>query len=128
MASWRYPEAWDQVKFGLRLGDNPQAIITTTPRPIASVRELLKDDRCTVTRGSTYDNRGNLPESFFTDIIRKYEGTRLGRQELNAEVLDDIPGALWTRSNIDAHRKSPAGLPDMIVTGKQLSGRFPRLS
>lgn len=104
MAAWRYPEAWDQAKFGLRLGRRPQAIITTTPRPTKSVRELVSDPHTFVTRGSTYDNKANLASSFFTEIIKKYEGTRLGRQELNAEILEDTPGALWRRSVIDEHR------------------------
>lgn len=113
LAAWRYMDAWDQAKFGLRLGARPRAVITTTPRPLKVLRDLMEDPRCVVTRGSTYDNKANLAESFFTDIITTYEGTRLGRQELNAEMLDDIPGALWTRANIDAHRKSPAAMPDM---------------
>lgn len=104
MASWRYPEAWDQAKFGLRLGSRPQAVITTTPRPTKTVRELVSDPHTHVTRGSTYDNKDNLAGSFFSEIIKKYEGTRMGRQELNAEILEDTPGALWRRSNIDEHR------------------------
>lgn len=101
LGAWRYPEAWDQAKFGLRLGDKPQAIITTTPRPTKIMRELVKDPHCHVTRGSTYDNKANLAPTFFSEIITKYEGTRLGRQELDAELLEDTPGALWRRSQID---------------------------
>jgi phage terminase large subunit-like protein len=113
LAAWRYMEAWDQAKFGLRLGSNPQAIITTTPRPLKLLRDIMADPRAVVTRGSTYDNKANLAGSFFDSIITRYEGTRIGRQELNAELLDDIPGALWTRKDIDDHRKSPNTLPDM---------------
>lgn len=101
-AAWRYAEAYDQLMFGLRLGDRPRAIFTTTPRPIALVRDLIADPTCVVTRGSTFDNRANLAEAFFSQIVNKYEGTRLGRQELHAEVLDDVSGALWTRAMVSA--------------------------
>lgn len=100
MAAWRYAEAWDQAKFGLRLGSNPRAMITTTPRPVKNVIDLTKDAACHVTRGTTYDNRANLAPTFFDEIVKRYEGTRLGRQELNAEILQDVPGALWSRENI----------------------------
>jgi phage terminase large subunit-like protein/ribosomal protein L37AE/L43A len=113
IASWRYAEAFDQAMFGLRLGDNPQAVITTTPKPVPIVRELLDDENCIVTRGTTYENKVNLARTFFTKIVTKYEGTRLGRQELNAELLEDNPGALWNRAMIERSRvKLPP--PDMI--------------
>jgi phage terminase large subunit-like protein len=111
VASWRYPETWDQLMLGLRLGDNPQAVVTTTPRPIPSIKDLLAANSTFVTTGSTYDNRQNLAKQFFAKIITKYEGTRLGRQELNAEVLDDNPRALFTLTNIDANRV--VKLPEM---------------
>jgi len=113
IAAWRYQEAWDQAKFGLRLGDRPQAILTTTPRPTKVMRELVKDPHCHVTRGSTYDNKENLAPTFFSEIITKYEGTRLGRQELMAELLDDTPGALWQRKGIDENRIPIDDLPTM---------------
>lgn len=94
-------ETWDQLQFGLRIGDTPRQIVTTTPRPIPVIRDLLKSKSTLVTLGSTYENRSNLAASFFNEIIGKYEGTRLGRQELNAEVLDDLPGALWLRTYFD---------------------------
>lgn len=100
LCAWRYGEAWDQAQFGLRLGDCPQAIITTTPKPVPVLRKLLADKATVTTRGSTYDNRSNLAPSFFDQIIKRYEGTRLGRQELNAEILEDVQGALWRRSMI----------------------------
>lgn len=100
LAAWRYQEAWDQAKFGLRLGERPQAVLTTTPRPVRNVTDLVKDRATIVTRGTTYDNRANLAPSFFDQIVQRYEGTRLGRQELNAELLLDVPGALWTREMI----------------------------
>jgi len=102
--SWRYRASYDQAKFGLRLGNNPQIIITTTPRPTPLIKEILKDPGTIVTRGTTYDNRANLAKQFFNAIIKSYEGTRLGRQELLAELLDDNPGALWQRANLDANR------------------------
>lgn len=96
--------AWTQFQFGLRLGASPQACITTTPLPIQILRELIKDPATVITRGSTYENRGNLSPKFFATIIKKFEGTRIGRQELWGELLDDVPGALWTRSLIDRYR------------------------
>ena len=102
LASWKFPtEAFDQMALGLRLdyrGRQPRAIITTTPRPISVVRRLMKDSRCHVTDGSTYDNRDNLAADYLREMLSKYEGTRLGRQELHGEVLDDVPGALWSRT------------------------------
>lgn len=117
LASWATPEAWDQLMFGLRLGSDPRVIVTTTPRPTKAIRDLLADPTTVITRGSTYDNRANLAPAFFEQIIRKYEGTRLGRQELHAEVLDDVPGALWTRAMLDATRArtSPPELTRVVV-------------
>ncbi len=104
VASWRYPDSIDQLKLGLRLGKNPQALFTTTPRPIRIIKELIKDPLTYVTRGSTYDNRANLAAAFVNEIVKKYEGTRIGRQELYAEILDDNPNALWTHEQIDRLR------------------------
>lgn len=101
IASWRYgEEAFSQAVLGLRLGSNPQAVITTTPRPIKIIKQLLADPHCVVTHGSTYDNRANLADAFFDAIIRRFEGTRMGRQELQAELLIDVDGALWNRAMI----------------------------
>lgn len=116
IAAWRYPEAWDQAMLGLRLGKHPQACITTTPRPIQTIRDLVADDATVITRGTTYDNRSNLAAAFFNKIIRKYEGTRLGRQELNAELLDDNPGALWHLNQIDKLRVAETPLLSRVVT------------
>ena len=122
LAKWRYAqETWDMLQFGLRLGERPRQVVTTTPRPIPLIREFLarEGQGVAVTRGSTYDNRANLAPGFFKSIVKRYEGTRLGRQELNAEILDDIPGALWTRAMLDAARGRRAALPQMqrIVIG-----------
>lgn len=89
VAAWRYPDAWDQAMLGLRLGDNPRAVVTTTPKPTPLIRELIASSYTAVTRGSTYDNVENLAPAFADEIIRKYEGTRLGRQELMGELLED---------------------------------------
>jgi phage terminase large subunit-like protein len=102
LAAWRYPEAWDQLQFGLRLGTDPRCIVTTTPRPTKEIRDLVAAETTVVTKGSTFDNADNLAPAFLERILAKYEGTRLGRQELYAEILDDVPGALWTRQMIEA--------------------------
>lgn len=104
VAAWRYADSWDQAKFGLRLGAKPQAVLTTTPRPTRLIREIMADSATLVTNGSTYDNRANLAPSFFSAVLAKYEGTRLGRQEIAGEVLDDNPGALFKRADIDKAR------------------------
>ena len=105
IAAWRFPDAFDMLLFGLRLGKQPRCVITTTPRPVRIIRDLLKRDDVVVTRGNSYENRDNLAPEFFSHITRKYEGTRLGRQELEAELLDDVPGALWTLGRIDELRR-----------------------
>src|SRR5580658_3011977 len=103
IAAWRFgQDAWDNLLFGFRLGNDPRGVITTTPKPIQLLKDIIADPHTTITRASSYDNRANLAPAFFDAIIRKYEGTRLGRQELEAELLEDVPGALWTRGIIDA--------------------------
>jgi phage terminase large subunit-like protein len=105
------------LQFGLRLGRHPRCVVATTPRPTKLIRELLAREgrNVAVTRGSTYENRANLAPGFFDQIIGKYEGTRLGRQELNAELLDDTPGALWSHGIIDAARQAAARQLTRIV-------------
>ena len=111
LAAWRYAESWDQLKFGLRIGSSPQIVITTTPRPSKIIKELIADPDCVVSTGSTYDNRDNLAPAFFKAVIKRYEGTRLGRQELQAEMLDDNPAALWQRKCIEENRITLEQLP-----------------
>jgi predicted phage terminase large subunit-like protein len=113
LAAWQDPAAaWDMAMFGLRIGTNPQAMISTTPRPIPIIRELLRDPTCVATRATTWDNRGNLARTFIGKIVSKYKGTRLGRQELLGELIEESEGALWTRAMIDAALlKTPP--PDM---------------
>jgi phage terminase large subunit-like protein len=114
LAKYRYAqETWDMLQFGLRLGKHPRAMVTTTPRPIKLLKDIVKDAKTAVTRGKTYDNAENLAASFLAAVKAKYAGTRLGRQELDAELLEDVPGALWRRSNLDEHRTTPARIPDM---------------
>ncbi len=114
LAKWRYAtETYDMLQMGLRLGDDPRQIITTTPRPTPIIRQLVKDTLTVTTKGKTSDNTANLAPSFMEQIVKRYAGTRLGRQELDAEVLDDAPGALWSRSRIDECRADKAKLPDM---------------
>jgi phage terminase large subunit-like protein len=100
LAKWQYAQdTWDQLQFGLRLGDNPQTCITTTPRPILLLKNIIKEPGTVITRGSTLNNAANLAAKFLDRIVRKYQGTRLGRQELDAEILEDLEGALWRRSS-----------------------------
>jgi phage terminase large subunit-like protein len=107
-AAWRYTGAWDNAEMGLRLGTNPRAILTTTPRPIPRIKEMLKDRGVVVTRGSTFDNSSNLAPQFLARVRAKYENTRLGRQELFAELLDSSEDALWTRETLERHRVQTA--------------------
>lgn len=117
LAAWRYPDAWSQAMMGLRLGNNPQAVVTTTPRPTKAIKDLMSDPRNVVTTGTTYENKSNLAQGYFDYVIKKYEGTRLGRQELNAELLSDNPGALWKRDMIDASRVIKAPDLERVVVG-----------
>jgi phage terminase large subunit-like protein len=104
LAAWRYPEAWTQAMLGLRLGNNPRTVVTTTPRPTKLIIDLVKHPGTYVTRGSTYENIPNLAEAFSDEITRAYEGTRFGRQELYAELLLDVEGALWSHRTLEEHR------------------------
>ena len=109
LAAWRYAEdCWSNLLLGLRLGSAPQVCVTTTPRPIPIIKDLVKDSNTVVVRGSTYDNLANLADTFRKTVVAKYEGTRLGRQELDGAILDDVVGALWTHALIDAHRTREA--------------------
>ena len=104
IAAWRYPEAFDQLMFGLRLGDNPQCVITTTPKPVKIIKDLISRDDVTVTSGNTFENEANLADSALAMLRDKYEGTTLGRQELYAELIENLEGALWTSKLIDEAR------------------------
>ena len=116
VAAWRYPEAFDQLMFGLRLGDNPQCVITTTPKPTKLIKELVQREDVHVTSGSTFENEANLADSALAMLKDKYEGTNLGRQELYAEIVDNLEGALWTNKLIDeARSKDDKDLQQIIV-------------
>lgn len=105
LAKFRYmQETWDQLQFGLRLGEHPRALVTTTPRPLPLIKRLINDPDTVVTRGATLDNQANLASNTVKQLYERYGGTRIGRQELEGEILTDIPGALWNRDNIDATR------------------------
>lgn len=105
LAAWKYPEdTWDMMLYGLRLGDDPQAIVTTTPKPIKLVKDLVRDHDTVVAKASTFDNAAHLPEKILKKFREKFEGTRMGRQELYAEILEDNPYALWKMPDIDGHR------------------------
>ncbi len=115
LAAWKYPEAWDQLQFGLRLGQHPQVVATTTPRPTPLIRSLVVSPTVRLTRGSTFDNAANLAPSALAELKARFDGTRLGRQELYAEVLDEAEGALWTREMIDAARHR-GDVPQLLRT------------
>jgi phage terminase large subunit-like protein len=118
LASWRFPQTWDNMLMGLRKGRQPRAVVTTTPKPVRLLKELIADETTRTTKATTYDNRAHLAESFFRRIIGRYEGTRTGRQELLAELLEDVPGALWRAEWIEQNRVSaaPADLYCVVVS------------
>lgn len=125
VAAWKYPrETWNNLMFGFRIGPDPRGIFTTTPKPIELMRDLIRgeaSERVYLTGGTTYDNLENLSPNFRDEILSKYEGSRIGRQELLAELLEDVPGALWTRTALDLGRvpRLPDGLDALwrIVVG-----------
>jgi len=104
LAAFRYSETWDNLIFGLRLGAHPQVVVTTTPRPTKLVRDVIRDPNTHLTRGSTFDNLANLPKVVLDRLKAKYDGTRLGRQELEAAILDEAEGALWKLAWLDKTR------------------------
>ena len=115
LAKWQYAvDAWDQLQFGLRLGETPRSVITTTPRPLKLLKDILAEPTTVMTHGITTENRANLSEKFIKRVVDKYEGTRLGRQELGAEIIDDAPGALWSRANIEQTRCKPHEVPQLV--------------
>lgn len=106
LAAWRYEDTFDQLQFGLRLGLHPRTIVTTTPKPVPIIRKLSsrKDGSVKLVRGSTFDNAKNLAPQALIELQARYNGTRMGRQELYGELLEDVEGALWTKSLIDRNR------------------------
>lgn len=106
LCKWSNAEAtWDMLQFALRLGDHPRQVVTTTPRPTALLRRLLDDEKTFLSRSRTHDNAAHLSRQFMATVSARYGGTRLGRQELDGELIEDKSDALWQRHNIEASRK-----------------------
>jgi phage terminase large subunit-like protein len=114
-------ETWDMLQFTMRRG-TPRMLVTTTPRPIPIIKDIMSKPATVVTRGKTIDNADNLAPEFMEDIMSKYAGTRLGRQELDGEIVDDVPGALWTREMLDRNRLTEAPEMARVVIGVDPSG------
>jgi len=116
LAKWRYADAtFDMLQFGLRLGKRPRQLITTTPRPLPLIKRLLTDPRTRVTRAPTSANRDYLSPAFFEAVVDRYAGTRMGRQELDGDLIEDRPDALWSRALIEASRVTEAPALSRIV-------------
>lgn len=112
ICAWRYPETWEMLEFTLRLGDKPRTTITTTPKPTKLIKELVQMPGVLITNGSTYENVNNLAGSFLKRIQERYEGTRLGQQELDGLLLTEVEGSLWKRNMIQHIRENE--LPDLL--------------
>lgn len=127
VAKWRRAEAgWDMLQMALRLGRRPRAVATTTPRPIALIRRLLADPDTAVSRAATAANRAFLAPGFVEALERRHGGTRLGRQELGGEVIEDRPGALWTHAMLEACRiDEPPRLARIVVAVDPPAGSGP---
>jgi phage terminase large subunit-like protein len=116
MAKWRYAEAaFDMLQFGLRLGSQPRQLITTTPRPTALLKRLMADAASVVTRAPTQANAFNLAPTFLQGVMARYAGTRLGRQELDGEIIEDRPDALWSRALLERCRVREAPPMQRVV-------------
>ena len=115
LAAWRYPETFNQMLFGLRLGDDPKLIITTTPRPTKLIKDIVQSKTTKLTTGTTFDNADNLSDQAIQTLRDKYENTRLGRQELLGEILEDFEGALWNYAMFDRNRLEEAPELQRIV-------------
>ncbi len=119
ICAWaRQRETWDMLQFTLRLGAHPRVCITTTPKSDKLIREILASPTTAVTYGSTFDNTANLAETYIAAVSAQYEGTRLGRQELYAEILDEAAGALWSREILE---KAEIDIPDPVDFANQLT-------
>ena len=114
LCAWnKADETWDMLQFCMRLGKHPQIFIATTPKPTRLLRKLQKDPKTHVVRGSTFDNSDNLADTYLEAVRSQYEGTRLGRQELYAEVLEEAQGALWTTAMLDDASVKLEDVPDL---------------
>ncbi|WP_445501930.1 DNA-packaging protein [Microvirga sp. G4-2] len=113
LAKWKHvEETWDMLQFGLRLGAHPRQMVTTTPRPIPLLKRFLADPSVAVSRARTSDNAANLAPAFLEAVVGRYAGTRLGRQELDGDIIEDRPDALWTRDMIEKSRID--GVPPLM--------------
>ena len=118
LAKWpRAEEAWQMLQFALRLGADPRQVVTTTPRNVGVLKALLAQPSTVVTRAATADNRAFLAPSFLREVYREHGGTRLGAQELDGVLVEDVAGALWTSSRLDGLRVETAGDLDRVVVG-----------
>jgi phage terminase large subunit-like protein len=117
LAKWRHADAtFDMLQFGLRLGERPRQVITTTPRPTALIKKLIADPRTAVTHGGTVRNAYNLAPDFVATVLGRYHGTRLGRQEIEGEIIEERSDALWTRARLESCRVEAApALPRIVV-------------
>lgn len=129
LAKWKHAdEAWNMLQFAMRLGEHPVVIITTTPRAIPLVKQLLNDESAVVTRSTTFDNSSNLAKPFLKEVLARYGGTRLGRQELGGELIDDDPNALFKREVIETARISVAPNLKRIVVAVDPPAGFGKAS
>lgn len=114
LASWADENTWDMLQFGMRLGNQPRTVITTTPKPTMFIRKIMKLAYLRMTRGSMMENAGNLPTSFINAILEKYQGTRLGKQEIEGLYLEAIEGALFSEENIERRKDGARDSYDSI--------------
>jgi phage terminase large subunit-like protein len=117
LGKWpRADRAWDMLQFGLRLGERPRQVVTTTPRAIPLLKRLIADPKTAITRAATSANAANLAPAFLDAIVGRYQGTRLGRQELDGEIIEDRADSLWQRDAIEGARvTSPPPLSRIVV-------------
>jgi len=114
LAKWRDPETvWDMLQFALRLGEAPQVVVTTTPRPLPILQTIIDDSATVITRAKTSKNAANLSSGFISEVRRRYQGTALWRQEFLGEIVEDQSGALWRRDWIEEQRRSKA--PNLVT-------------
>jgi phage terminase large subunit-like protein len=114
LAKWRHADlAWDNLQFALRLGKRPREVVTTTPRPTALLKRLARDSQTALTRAPTVANAYNLAPAFLDKVVKRYAGTRLGRQELDGEFVDERPDAFWSRNQLEALRIQPVKPEDI---------------
>ncbi len=117
LAKWRYPEkVWDMLQFALRLGEQPRQVVTTTPRAVPALKKIMTERSTVISRSRTADNRANLAPAFLKTVVAKYQGTRLGRQELDGELVEDRADGLWRRHTIERYRLAqPPAMTRIVV-------------